>query len=138
MTKNKLINNTDLNTAIIFSADFGFWQNVFLQKRFEDGKIPNVDYAKPQNARSKEGNWKNINIEEALIVHPSDDEDPDEEGDDVEDGIPLVLHRLCVCASDDVKNPGFVKHGIDFCHKTQNCKPDCFVGNNSASEADDD
>ena len=66
-----------------WSVLFMLSKNIFLQKSLEDRQVPDVDNPQPKSARYQEGEGQNIKIEEALIIHPSNDEDPDEKGDDV-------------------------------------------------------
>ena len=77
-------------------------------------------------------------VDEALIVHPEDDEDPDEEGGDVGDGIDPVLQGLFVSVRDDVKDPGLVSDSVQLGDQGQDCKAHGLLRENCSSEGDDD
>eukprot|EP00092_Neocalanus_flemingeri_P028047 GFUD01030450.1.p2 GENE.GFUD01030450.1~~GFUD01030450.1.p2 ORF type:complete len:284 (+),score=106.86 GFUD01030450.1:176-1027(+) len=115
-----------------------FSYDVLLNECPEDRQVPEVDNEEPSTTGHEERKGQDTNIEEALIVHPSNDEDPDEEGDNVQESISAVLHRVKSCASYDVENSGLVEDCIDFCDKTENCKAHSLLSDESPSKANDD
>ena len=66
-------------------------ENIFQQESLEDRQVPDVDNPQAECARDQEGEGQNTDVKEALVIHPSNDDDPDEEGDDVHLCIPGEL-----------------------------------------------
>ena len=115
-----------------------FPYDILLYECSEDRQVPDVDNEESGPTGQEEREGEDTKVEEALIVHPSNDEDPDEECEDVQLSIPDVLHRAMSCASYDVENSGLVEDCIDFCDKAEDCKSHSFSSDESASEANDD
>ena len=68
-----------------------FSQNILLYECPEDRQVPDVDNEESNTTRQQERERENSKVEEALVVHPSNDKDPDEEGEDVQKGILDIL-----------------------------------------------
>ena len=64
---------------------------IFLQESLEDRQVPDVDNAQSYSARNQEGQWQHTKVKKTLIIHPSNDENPDEECEDVQLCIPGEL-----------------------------------------------
>ena len=73
-----------------------------------------------------------------MIVHPSNDDDPDEEGEDVNPSIPDVLHGSMVCGCNEVEDSSLVEDCIDLSDKAENCKSHSLLCDESPSKANDD
>ena len=111
---------------------------VFLDECLEDRQVPDVDNEETSSTRHEEGEGKNTKVVEALVVHPTNDQDPDEKGEDVQESISDVLFRVMGSASYDVNNPCLVKDSIDFSYKAQHRKAHRLFCDESPSEANDD
>jgi len=101
-------------------------------------EVPKINKQEGEAAATKEDCWFLDEVDEALVVHPEDDHDADEEGDNVSDGVGSVLHRHGVGVGDDMENPGLVGDGIELSDKSQDRKSNSFTGDNCTSEAQDD
>ena len=104
----------------------------------EDGEVPQVDKKKTRSGAAKEEARCVDEVDEALVVHPEDDEDPDEEGGDVGDGICPVLQGMLVSVGEDVEDPGLVGDSVQFSHQGQDCEANGLLRENCSSEGDDD
>ena len=62
-----------------------------------------------------------------MVVHPSDDEDPYEEGEYVNPSIPDVLHGSMMCGCNEVEDSSLVEDRIDLSDKAENCKSDSLL-----------
>ena len=111
---------------------------VFLYKCLEDRQVPDVDNEETSSTRHEEGEGKNTKVKEALVVHPSNDEDPEEEGEDVQESISDVLNRVVGSTRYDVNNPCLVKNSIDFGNKAKHRKAYSLLRDESSSKANDD
>ena len=90
----------------------------------------------PQDIRNGKG--QDTKVDEALVIHPSNNENPYEEGENIKESIPDVLNRVMSCASYDVNDSGLVEDCINFSDKTEDCKAFSFLCNESSSKADYD
>ena len=99
-----------------------FAQDILLYQSLEDRQVPDVDNPQSYSARNQEGERQDTKVEEVLIVHPSNDDDPDEECGDVKPSIPDVLHGSMVCGSNEVEDSSLVEDCIDLSDKAENCK----------------
>ena len=115
-----------------------FFENIFLQKSLEDRQVPDVDNPQAHSARDEEGQGQDSKVEEALIIHPPNDDNPDEEGEDIKFCIPRKLQGLLVYSCDEVENSSLVEDCIDLSDKTEDSKANGHVGDESPSKADDD
>ena len=111
---------------------------IFLQESLEDRQVPDVNNPQTQSARDEEGKGQNTEVEETLIIHPSDDEDPDEEGDNIKFCIPGKLQRCLVCLCNEMENPSLVENCIELCDEAENSKANGHISDKSPGKADDD
>ena len=103
-------------------------ENVPDKEGFEDGEVPHVDEEDAGAAHGEEEGGLLHEVEEALVVHPEDDEDPQEEGDYVDDGVDPVLQGPGGGESHDVQDPGLVRHSVQLRHQGQHREPDSWTG----------
>ena len=73
-----------------------------------------------------------------MVVHPSNDKDSDEEGDDVQKSIYYVFDRVMGSSRYEVDDPCLVKYSIDLSDKAQHSKALRLLSDESASKANDD
>ena len=96
--------------------EFLFPDDIFDYEGLEDWQVPHVDKEKTKTATSKEDAGIFGEILEGLIVHPENDEDSNEERDNVHIGIDDELQGVVVGVTDDVEDPGLVRHGVQLRH----------------------
>ena len=70
---------------------FNLPEEIFVQESLEDRQVPDVDNTQSYSAGNQEGQWQHTKVEKTLIIHPSNDENPDEECEDVQLCIPGEL-----------------------------------------------
>ena len=73
-----------------------------------------------------------------MIIHPSNDEDPHKECEDVKPSIPDVLHGSMVCGCNEVEDSSLVEDCIDLSDKAENCKSHSHLCDESTSKDNDD
>jgi len=104
----------------------------------EHRHVPEVDNEKSNTTREEKGEGKDAIVKEALVVHPNNNEHPDEEGENVKISIVEVLYRVLGCVCDDVENSSFVEDCIDLSNKAEHSKPYSLICEESTSKTDDD
>lgn len=103
-----------------------FWllQDVPNKESLEDCQVPHVDKEDADTANTVEDAGLVDKVEDALIVHPEDDQDPHEERDDVDVGIDPVLQGERVGVGDDVQDPRLVGDGVQLGDQGEDGEPD--------------
>ena len=135
----KYYSNTAIkNIIILVLVIFVLPEEIFLQERLKDRQVPDVDNPQPYSTRDQERERQNTKIEEALIIHPPNDEDPDEKGDNVKFCISAELHGALLCLCDNMEDSSLVKDCIELSDKTEDSKAYGHVGDESPSKADND
>ena len=72
------------------------------------------------------------------MIHPEDDEDPDEEGEDIGVGVDLVLQGELAGVGDDVEDPGLVGDSVQLGDEGEDCKAKSLLSDDCSGEGDDD
>ena len=108
------------------------------EESLEDSQVPHVDKEDADAANSVEDAGLVDKVEDALVVHPEDDQDPHEERDDVDVRVDPVLQGERVGVGDDVKDPGLVRHGVQLGDQGEDGEPDGLGGEEGPGEGGDD
>ena len=95
------------------SSNFWFSQNILDDQGLEAGHVPDVDEGHAEEAGGEEDIRQMNKDLEALTMKPGDDENSEEEGGDIDDGIDSVLQGELVCVTDKMEDPGLVEHSVD-------------------------
>ena len=99
----------------MFNALLASLEDVLYKESSDDSQIPYVDNKDADAVNSVEDTGLVDKVEDALVVHPEDDQDPHEERDDVDVRVDPVLQGERVGVGDDVEDPGLVRHGVQLC-----------------------
>ena len=85
---------------------------IFDDESLEDRQVPHIDKEESKTAATEKDARVLGEVLESLIVHPKDDKNPDEEGNNVDIGVDDELQRVVVFLADDVEDPGLVGDGV--------------------------
>ena len=117
------------------SSNFWFSQNILDDQGFEAGHVPDIDEGHTEEAGGEEDIRQMNKDLEALTMKPGDDENSEEEGGDIDDGIDSVLQGELVRVTDKMEDPGLVEHSVDLWHEADDGEPMSEVEGQSSSTA---
>ena len=79
-----------------------FSQDILLYERPEVRQVPDVYNEESNTIRQEEREREDTKVEETLIVHPSNDEDPNEEFDDIQESVLYIFFWIVIFSCYDV------------------------------------